>query len=558
MAKKTNIRIILLFAILILVFLLSVKVTARYSRVYLDGDTSADMLLAHELYKSGDIMSKDWYYGSEPRIIYNQLVFIPLFHFTSNWSSVRIIGIMILQIIMVLSFSFMMKKANMKTEQILLGSILLLLPFNNLYAQFVLYQAYYITYVSYGFVITGLLFSFVNAWDDMKNYKKWVYFSLLLLISFVTALQGYRPIVTLIIPLFLIVILRIFLLESKNKANFSVISFFCKYRNWLIPSTGMLLMGVAGALTYVFYIRKEYSCMDYASLETGFITIENLWQVLLNIFRQFGYREKVSISSLFGLLSVASVYTAGYSMISGFRSLFDDSEGNEINPTSVLNGMMVVGFVTVIIVNILTNSNMNDRYMIPPAVWMIPLICTFFDADFSSLSIKKLLNYGCLLVFIGNALLNSAINLERPEVSDLSRKASESFVKRLENSIDFLVENDYTYGIADHWQASVITELTNGALPVSSITWYNSGLRWFNTLTPESFRHLPEGKTFLMVGTAAVEWYQTLDVPFEAYIVYQDQNFTIFDIPDLDSLRDYLDNNRNDGNPRITWSVGKS
>lgn len=547
--SKKNIITIILIITLILVSLLSVKVTVRLSHVYLDGDTSADMLLANHLYKTGGIMSKDWYYGSEPRIIHNQLAFTPLFNFFSDWTTVRIIGILILQLILVTSYAYMMKKAEMSIQSILLGMILLLLPYNSFYGRFVLYQVFYITYLSYSFLLIGLLFSVIRSWNKNEKFKTFFRCLLLFMLSFITCLQGFRPFVTTIIPLLLLIYIQVILnsLQSSNNLKSIILS----NSKWLFTSFGILFFGLAGVLAYKFYILTNYSCMNYADITTNFISTENFRLVIYNIIRQFGFRENLSVTSIIGLLSILSIYTAGYTFINSFHAVFTKEEKFVIKPKSILRGMMITSFFCIIIVNLLTNDMLVERYMLPASVWMIPLICISFNSKDTKISTKWLLNIFCIITFSANGFLNSAVFLERPEISDITIKSASYYPKKLEKAIRFLTENEYTYGIADHWIASVITELTDG-LPVSSITWYNSGLRWYNLLTPESFRHLPEGKTFFIVGNDAVDWLKTLDISFQYEEVYRDKYYTIFDIPDLNSLRHYFDMNRNDGNDRIT------
>ena len=59
---------------MIITFVLSVKVTRRATNLMVEGDASAEMVLSHSLSKTHEILSHDWIYGAELRVVHTQLV----------------------------------------------------------------------------------------------------------------------------------------------------------------------------------------------------------------------------------------------------------------------------------------------------------------------------------------------------------------------------------------------------------------------------------------------------------------------------------------------------
>ena len=76
---------------------------------YLDSDMSSELMLAELLSREGGIISKNWYYSTELRVLNTQLVFAPLFLLFDNWHAVRVLGTLILWGILLASHWWMMK-----------------------------------------------------------------------------------------------------------------------------------------------------------------------------------------------------------------------------------------------------------------------------------------------------------------------------------------------------------------------------------------------------------------------------------------------------------------
>lgn len=70
----------------------------HYFVLELDDDVAAEMIFSHALAQDDQwrIMTEDWVYFTELRVFNTQIVYGFLFHFFTNWHTVRIVGNVIL------------------------------------------------------------------------------------------------------------------------------------------------------------------------------------------------------------------------------------------------------------------------------------------------------------------------------------------------------------------------------------------------------------------------------------------------------------------------------
>lgn len=96
------------------VALMSAAATFVASGTLLDGDASAELVLAEHLSRTNRILSEDWFYSTELRVVNTQLVFALLFKFFDRWRLVRFAGAMLLQGIYILSYAYFARQAGVK------------------------------------------------------------------------------------------------------------------------------------------------------------------------------------------------------------------------------------------------------------------------------------------------------------------------------------------------------------------------------------------------------------------------------------------------------------
>lgn len=130
--KKDKILKKLPWILLIIVYLSTFLFIYFKCRGYIDSDIASEMILANKLNKEGSILSKNWFYSTELRVLYLQVIYrLTLLIFPNNWYLAMVLGNAILVLILILVFLFLCNKngLNLKDKG-LVGAICLACPFS--------------------------------------------------------------------------------------------------------------------------------------------------------------------------------------------------------------------------------------------------------------------------------------------------------------------------------------------------------------------------------------------------------------------------------------------
>lgn len=165
----------------------------------LDSDASSELVLSKHLSESSEyVLSAEWYYSSELRVVNTQLIYAPLFRIFDDWSMVRFTASVIFRLILLLSYCYFMKQTGIRMEGIAYTAGLLMLPFSVTYARMVLLHGYYVPHLAICFLCLGLFIGLINS---ATKTGRLVRFSLLMLASFIGGLNGVRYLITIFAPL---------------------------------------------------------------------------------------------------------------------------------------------------------------------------------------------------------------------------------------------------------------------------------------------------------------------------------------------------------------------
>ena len=77
-------------------------------------DMAAEVLLSKLLAEEGGLISKNWFYSTEIRIVYTQLVMTPLFLFIKDFGVVKLISVIFYDVLLMIVFYFTAKRASRK------------------------------------------------------------------------------------------------------------------------------------------------------------------------------------------------------------------------------------------------------------------------------------------------------------------------------------------------------------------------------------------------------------------------------------------------------------
>lgn len=190
--KRTTYMVLLLWAAVC--FALLVVDWCCWAPNRLDADMASEQLLANLLAQEGGVMSTNWYYSTELRVLNTQLVMAPLFRLFTSWHTVRVVGSVVLILLYLAAWFWFGRSAKLKYSG-LLGAGLLVLPYGALYRQYVLEGLYYIPHIAISFVVLGC------AVRILRGGRRLAPAAGMVLLSFAAALGGPRQLFILNIPL---------------------------------------------------------------------------------------------------------------------------------------------------------------------------------------------------------------------------------------------------------------------------------------------------------------------------------------------------------------------
>ena len=187
---------------LIVVFAALVLYMGLHGKDLIDADMSSELVLAQQLKQTGGILSSNWYYSTEVRVLNTQLVYSLLFHVFDDWQTVRLVGNITLYLVLLSSYYFLCKRLRI-TRYYPLTAAILLLPLSAPYFYILLYGAYYIPRVSIQFVILGLI---LPQREEPRRKAGAITDTLLACaLSAALGLEGARMLLVLMIPLAIVV-----------------------------------------------------------------------------------------------------------------------------------------------------------------------------------------------------------------------------------------------------------------------------------------------------------------------------------------------------------------
>lgn len=533
----------LLLGVFLLSVVLSIFTLYSTSEHLLDSDASAEMVLAHHLHETGGVLSTDWFYSTEIRAVYMQLILAPLFGLFESWHMVRFVGAAIWQAIYVASFGFLMYQAGMKRKAFYLGASMLLLPVSVSYGRIVLYHQYYIVNFILGFLLTGLLLACVKN----AQSKRWgwlaVQTALFLAASFLGGLNGYRQIAITHAPLALMAV--IWLYQSRNgKSGAEAFGMLA------LIGAGVLAAG-AGMLVNSGW-HSTYSFRDYTVLQLKVMPADQVMDMLFGLFHQFGFRRDIGLMSRMGLLSVASLVVALYCMWYGSRAVISREErplGHRL-----IACMLPCSLAVVVLVFVFTIQNTwAELYFLPYVVWFVPLLCLAATEapDYPEknrlpawLTGRKLVVYALCGICMLNGLSNmqsfsnvrgfnqryEALKMDQPE-----------YAVYLTDVVGYLVDEGYDMGYSEFWDTSILTEMSDGKLPMINI--YEElphEYRYYDWLSLKSYRDAPAEKPFLLIKHDRLGMIDHEALSSILSRKHQIGAYVIYDITDVEAWKAYL------------------
>ncbi|MCL2319158.1 MAG: hypothetical protein FWC45_03670, partial [Treponema sp.] len=358
--KAGNSRLISAFAIIILAACLGFIgiFSYRHGWQWIDSDQSSEMVLGKLLAEENALVSANWFYGNEIRLVHQIIFTMPLFKLlghNGNWALIRSLNIMLNNLVLLFSCIFMMQQLKVQRKWILISSVFLLIPLSVEYWDIVTFGGNYIFFIAQFFFCFGL---FIRA------KKIGPAFVLFLTASCILGMQGIRTLYSFHIPLLLTCIyIRVTMTPKKNFPLF-------------LGSAGFIACCSGYAVNCLLHFWFKFQSYDIMTLDNIFANFfSKLSRSLATLAGFFGFaagKPLLSASGFFGIAAIIVTFIVLGIIFKVFRQRqFKAAE--QFVP--VFFGVSVLFNVFIFIIS---NQSILSRYFLPFMVFYIPLAAILF------------------------------------------------------------------------------------------------------------------------------------------------------------------------------------
>lgn len=489
-----------------------------------DSDLASEMILSDLLNKEGTIISHNWFYSTELKVVNLQWFYrLGLLIFPNDWHLARTFGMAITLALFAAAMLFFVKCAGQGRAGLwMVGT--LLWPFGQHYLVYAIYGGYYLVYTFFYMLVLALVLRSLNA-DKKHCALQWV---LACVITAVAGMNGVKQLMVFHAPLCLAAaILLVLALHSCGKTDWKAALDACRKEVRLLVAS--LVTAVAAAAGYFasnavlsrMYDFKSYNFIVWNRDEDWF----TLDRILMDFFHEFGYENGSGVFHFGGIAAAVGLLLGCWMFFCIVRLLLrlDKLERND--------KLLVLLLVAMLAVCGVAYTYFHEYYLyfwlmnMPVAIAVMAV--EIKTEDFHILGARQLLGVGLAACFTLCAVSTVRQEQEHPYLAH----------KGLNTAAEWLVDNGYTQGYSTFWNGNAMTELTSGKLEV----WTLQSLDRDdvpNWLQPKSHLTTDPEHPFLLIDTET-------DGPAEnakliqygdCTEVYNDGRYVIYDFADADAL----------------------
>ena len=503
---------------LIVIFAALVVYLSVHVEDLLDADMSSELVLAQQLKQSGGILSSNWFYSTEVRVLNTQLVYSLFFHLFDDWQTVRVLGNVTLYLILLASYYFLCKRLRI-SRYFPITAAILLLPLSAPYFYILLYGAYYMPRVSILFVILALLIQ-----PPPKPGKKAGAIASTLIacaLSLALGLEGARMLLVLFIPLAIVagveLIVRLFSRSKHTPAFRSLAADGSGFPLYFVQSFLACVSAVAGYwINQTILIRtypfEQYGAMTPA-LTLGSIKSTVISQIDLIGYTTLSYLLSVAIWGIAGALFVWSLLRKGEKSPSALRFVW----------------LCFASWVCYTAFCCLIDIGQVAWHMVPMAVLWIPAVALILHDEARLPNFRRVLCIGLSLCFLFVGILGYSQFGNWPNRKGFRTNDAYQTITAV------LEQQGYRNGYATFWNANILTELSDGAIDVWCVDTFDQNTaqspdlyRWLQVKTHENA--LPTDRTFLVWTAQEYAAFSKENFSYLGELLYQDDAFVVFDV----------------------------
>ena len=503
---------------LLLSFLLYLWFLHAHVSQFLDADMSSEMVLSNHLAKVGGILTPDWYYSTELRVLNTQLIIAPVFRVFNDWHVVRVVSSAILMAIMLACYYYLCRQIGCQ-EYFPITASILLLPFSYDYFRYVMLGLYYIPHLSIAFLSVGLMFQYARS---RQRTEQIIVLWISVLLSFLAGLGGPRQIVCTYVPM--LVASGLLLLVDLRKTDRTGI-WNADSVSYLTSSAFLFAGGLTGYWVNSNILAKHYTFRHYG-LSLQAFSWDRLKEYFQGILSFFGNGDGYMDTPI-AARNVLSIILFTIVIVILLLAARKDMRQHRKNCFFLL--FLFMGVICFAGLYSFTDMEYKARYVFPVLIMLLPLLSLMMGGT-------KEKNGGLLSKAVTLLLILSSC-IYYGNVATIDKTVA------LREKVAMLDSQDYHFGYSTFWNGNLMTELSDGRIEIHD--WLNTNTtfdltnvdRFHRWLQLKQRKKTPEGKLFLLFTESEFENYTLCRNMSRDDAIYDSGGYIVFGYENYETMK---------------------
>lgn len=493
----------LLIPIIVLIILLAVNTWFLIARgnAYIDSDMASNFLMAVNANEMHALLADNWYYSTGVSIFSDANIFqLVLLFINDNMLMARALGVLLMQILLIISFLLLMKLLKVRRGISILFAAFTVAPISYWLLLMISFGAYYIMITAHAIISIVLILWFAKIDKNIDRKSLIICSALTIITGLVIGLNGLKGLIFPYAPMY-VTSLILMMLSARNNEKL-----ICKENEFevraLIGSSIGFISYVVGFLINALYFSKIFTFEDKNNVVWGTFDISKFIEGISECISLLGYQsdEKVSfftreaslrtVFSLQGIANIFGLVIIGLFIISVVRLIMN------YKTLSKAEQMMVVLLISSLLVGCVI-FKLTEGYDTSAVYWvpLYPLMLSIIAIELKTESFVFNMSSGVIAL-----LLTFCIAVTSISTIKLYQEAPMHANPQLVNVAKWLEDNGYEKGYGTFWNCNSVTFLTNGKIDMWSVYGFDN-LELDKWLQKTSHNEKPEGdKIFALIG----------------------------------------------------------
>lgn len=476
-----KIRRLIPWLVLAAAYIFTMGVYALKGEYGLNADISSEMVLADVLNEEGALITKNWYYSSELRVISPVPAYqLGLMLFENDWHAAHTFGLGLAILSAALAMVYMARGAGHERAGVLAAAAMIL-PVSEVHRFLFSSGGFYTVYVTFSCLLIGMLLRL----PDRK--RKTLRLLLLAAVAFVCGLSGVRMPMICMVPLLLACMLEACrALRSAGSLRDLGAAPQAQLALGAVLSAAFMM---AGYLVNAKLLAQTYHFASYDEIRLGALDLSGVLKQVQWVIQFLGYRPDVPFMSMRGICNILIV---GVCVLLAARLIGGLLRREE---RTMQERILLYFAACAPVIGILLNVTMGEQSNQYSVGYFLMGIFMLLLAAFMTLERMR-----CRMQGLRTAAMLALCAVFALQAVVFTHNYMADTPLQYEAAAAWLQENGYETGYSTFWNGNVITEISDGQIDMIAYhDWtHEEPTPWLQCT--DHFGSTPEGKVFAYVG----------------------------------------------------------